>query len=363
MDQNLEKHQYIHQHQHQHQTATDDGSHCSNCGAPLAPGARFCEECGAPQGGNRCVSCGAEIKPGMAICPVCGCPATTNCTFCGSEMAPGQTFCPECGNPRGGITCPECGTLNFRSFCRKCNHPLNPMALYAVEQAKADPRYQRALKLAEEMQTLEDQIQLLEQQLAQQKLQQAAPAQTLDTALKIDAATQKLLDEFAQLERARGHAPTEAPKPQQASKPQQQQQQAKPQQLSLGSTGGSGGDLDLSGGGSSFADTAAKLAQLKAQYAAKVKEFQAEIDQMVPNPADPPEVQRNFACAHMITTTSKVTTVTKQTQRIAWVCNRCHIWHNKPSECGVREFGGKWVTKDVITTSVSEVVSNSSIKL
>ena len=84
---------------------------------------------------------------------------------------------------------------------------------------------------------------------------------------------------------------------------------------------------------------------------------------MVPNPADPPEVQRNFACAHMITTTSKVTTVTKQTQRIAWVCNRCHIWHNKPSECGVREFGGKWVTKDVITTSVSEVVSNSSIKL
>ena len=293
----------------------------------------------------------------MAICPVCGCPATSNCTFCGSEMSMGEMFCPECGNPRGGITCPECGTLNFRSFCRKCNHPLNPMALYAVEQAKADPRYQRALKIAQEMQDLEDQIQLLEQQLAQQKLQQsAAPQKTLDMEVAIDAATQKLLDEFAQLERARGNAPkpTAAPKP--AAAP------AKPQQLSL-SGGSGGGDISLGGGGGSFADTSAKLAQLKAQYAAKVKEFQAEIDQMVPNPADPPEVQRNFACAHMISTTSKVTTVTKQQQRIAWVCNRCHIWHNKPSECGVQEFGGKWVTKEVLVSTTRDVTSSSEIKL
>lgn len=317
-------------------------------------------------GGNRCVSCGAQINEGMAICPVCGGPATTNCTFCGSEMSLGEMFCPECGNPRGGITCPECGTLNFRSFCRKCNHPLNPMALYAVEQAKADPRYQRALKIAQEMQELEDQIQLLEQQLAQQKLQQsAAPQKTLDMEVAVDAATQKLLDEFAQLERARGNAPkpTAAPNPAAApAKPQQQQQTAKPQQLSL-SGGSGGGDISLGGGGGSFADTSAKLAQLKAQYAAKVKEFQAEIDQMVPNPADPPEVQRNFACAHMISTTSKVTTVTKQQQRIAWVCNRCHIWHNKPSECGVQEFGGKWVTKEVLVSTTRDVTSSSEIKL
>ena len=293
----------------------------------------------------------------MAICPVCGCPATSNCTFCGSEMSMGEMFCPECGNPRGGITCPECGTLNFRSFCRKCNHPLNPMALYAVEQAKADPRYQRALKIAQEMQELEDQIQLLEQQLAQQKLQQsAAPQKTLDMEVAIDAATQKLLDEFAQLERARGNAPKPTAAPNPAAAP------AKPQQLSL-SGGSGGGDISLGGGGGSFADTSAKLAQLKAQYAAKVKEFQAEIDQMVPNPADPPEVQRNFACAHMISTTSKVTTVTKQQQRIAWVCNRCHIWHNKPSECGVQEFGGKWVTKEVLVSTTRDVTSSSEIKL
>lgn len=278
-------------------------------------------------------------------------------------MSLGEAFCPECGNPRGGITCPECGTLNFRSFCRKCNHPLNPMALYAVEQAKADPRYQRALKIAQEMQELEDQIQLLEQQLAQQKLQEAQPAKVLDMSIHRDKATQDLLDEFEALMRNEGGA--QPPKPQaQAPKPAPKpvQQQAKPQQLSLGSGGGGGGDLDL-GGGSSFADTSAKLAKLKAQYAAKVQEFQAEIDLMVPNPADPPEVQRNFACAHKITTVSRVTEVQTRRERVAWVCNRCHIWHDNPSDCGVREFGGKWVYKDVHVSVSREVISSSEIKL
>lgn len=44
---------------------------CSNCGAELVPGAKFCFECGTPVV-RRCPSCGEEVPPKWKFCPYCG---------------------------------------------------------------------------------------------------------------------------------------------------------------------------------------------------------------------------------------------------------------------------------------------------
>ncbi len=50
---------------------------CANCGVALAPGTRFCQECGTPA-------------------PVAA-PQKRFCANCGKELAPAVRFCPECG--------------------------------------------------------------------------------------------------------------------------------------------------------------------------------------------------------------------------------------------------------------------------
>ena len=49
---------------------------CSQCGAEVRDGAKFCEICGAK----------IEEKPQPNVCPQCG-----------QEVAPGQVFCTNCG--------------------------------------------------------------------------------------------------------------------------------------------------------------------------------------------------------------------------------------------------------------------------
>lgn len=347
----MEKEQYRQPLQRQHTRqqaarATDAGRHCPKCGAPVTPDALFCEECGTSLPAHTCISCGAEIAPGVVICPQCGHPATTMCTFCGSEMNAGDAFCPECGNSRSGITCPECGTLNFRSFCRKCNHPLNPMALYAVEQAKADPRYQRACRLAEEIADMEEELARLEAAVAREKAAAAEPLLQVDDSVSEE--TRRLMEEFERLSReaspikARPAAPKPAPKPEAAP--------PKPAEFKIEAPAASGGsDIEISGPRGGISETEKRLAALKASYAEKVAEFQREIDQMVPNPADPPEIQRNFACAHKVTI--RATTYVKEKKRIGWICNQCHVFHNNPSECCVAEYGGKWITKEILVAT------------
>ena len=52
------------------------GPVCSGCGMNLAPGARFCSNCGTPV------------------------PQKSFCSNCGAEMAPGARFCSSCGTPK-----------------------------------------------------------------------------------------------------------------------------------------------------------------------------------------------------------------------------------------------------------------------
>ena len=97
---------------------------------------------------------------GLALCPHCGRPLCTDkCSFCGEALEDDESFCTSCGNPRQGIKCPTCGTLNFRSFCRHCNTPLNELAQKAIEKARRHPIVARTKQLAQELQELQERIQ------------------------------------------------------------------------------------------------------------------------------------------------------------------------------------------------------------
>ena len=48
----------------------------ASCGAAMAPGAKFCAECGTPAAQPRaCASCGKQLQAGAKFCPDCGTPA------------------------------------------------------------------------------------------------------------------------------------------------------------------------------------------------------------------------------------------------------------------------------------------------
>lgn len=344
LEKELRREQYQQQESVRQQTAaaTQPSAHCHVCGAALEPGAMFCEECGAPQGAGSCGHCGAAIQPGMGICPVCGHPATTNCTFCGSAMDAGQMFCGECGNSRGGITCPDCGTLNFRNFCRKCNRPLNAMALQAVEEALRDPKFIHAKKLADEILDIEEEIARLEAELAR------PPERVLEVDDTMSASTRRLLEEFASLSGQPG-TPKAAPK---AKAAEPETRKAAPTMSVSEPSAKRPASAPASGGGAGGSDfgPADRLEQLRQQHRAKAAELQASLAAMVPDPAAPPQVKRDYVCARMVTTVS----TTKRTRQIrtGWVCNRCNVWHKVPSECAFEEYGGVWQT-DTITETIS----------
>ena len=51
----------------------DKRAACAKCGASLAPGAKFCPECGTRIEAKRyCIECGAEITDKAKFCPACG---------------------------------------------------------------------------------------------------------------------------------------------------------------------------------------------------------------------------------------------------------------------------------------------------
>ena len=310
-------------------------SRCPNCGAPIAAGAKFCEECGASLGGDK--------------------PAGTFCTFCGSEISGNEALCPECGNPRGGIVCPDCGTLNYRSFCRKCDRPLNPMALYAIEKAKSDPRVKRAVAVKRELDQMEAEIARLEKLVANESHPTSTDA-LMDTSVEQSEATRRLMEDFAEL------SGTSSEPAQQEQRPQPTQQQ---QQSVEKATQESAPVIDWGSDSQSHNPGAAasQLEELKKQYAAKSAEFQQALNDLIPDPADPPEIQRNFACAAMVTILTTTTTVTKERKRVAWVCNKCNIRHTSPSDCGVREFGGNWIYEDITKVKKTTTASTHSVNL
>ncbi len=69
---------------------------CAKCGASMAANAKFCPECGTPNG-VVCPKCKATVAPGAKFCPECGQSLVANCPKCNAPVTPGSKFCLECG--------------------------------------------------------------------------------------------------------------------------------------------------------------------------------------------------------------------------------------------------------------------------
>ncbi len=97
------------------EAANKDGSGMAGMGVGMGAGAAmgqmFAQSMGNPaaaaapaaapmqQPGAVCTNCGARIQAGSKFCPECGAKQNVSafCTNCGKEIAAGAKFCPECG--------------------------------------------------------------------------------------------------------------------------------------------------------------------------------------------------------------------------------------------------------------------------
>lgn len=289
---------------------------CPNCGARVGSGMMFCEECGARLGANSCRHCHATIEPRTVLCKECGKPlAADKCTFCGNRIPAGVRFCPECGNPRDGIACSKCGTLNFRSFCRRCNEPLNEMAREEIKRAQADPRFQRAMQIAEQLAELEQKIRELQgNNLNIESM--TAPSQLSDDALNILAQYRNLIASVGAVTPVENKDEVPMPTEKKTSLPQNK---TNPKH-------------DEKGCG---------IDDMMEQYRLLTEKIQEELTAMIPEPKATPEQKRNFFCARKVTLTS-TQKVTRKTP-VCWICNLCGCQHRQPSECARPDLGGQWI--------------------
>lgn len=303
-------------HEHVGKSYSTEHCQCSQCGASVEPGQHFCEECGNPIGANKCPHCHQTVDLNFALCPHCGYPLHTGvCSFCGETLDEDESFCSSCGNPRKGISCPTCGTLNFRSFCRHCNTPLNELAQKAMEKARKHPIIARTKTLAKELQELQQCIEKMLDEVCDDQDKAVLPDEQEQHVSNLDLL---LLDKYKRLF---ANANMSIKKTSGSFCPQKTESQKRRSLI----------DKD----------------QLKVAieaYESKAMEMRNALEQLLPDPSDPPEEQRNFLCACLMETYATV--VTKSRVMTEWVCNFCGCHHKTPSECTRPELGGTWLYED-----------------
>ncbi|MDR1756116.1 MAG: zinc ribbon domain-containing protein [Culturomica sp.] len=290
----------VHQTAEKSQTTTYQ---CPNCGTLHSASDNFCSECGAGLNGNSCAHCGAETEPDWEICPACGHNLQAElCSFCGGAMEADNAFCPECGNPRTGIVCPGCHTLNFRSFCRKCNAPLNTQAQEALAEARKDPKMQQVFAIAQELAELEA-------FLLSPPEDQAAPPEIPE----LSAENRELINQYKDLLAAfRGQEiqekteepPVETPKPEPKPKP-------------------------------GFSVHIASKEDAMKKYREKLADMQATLASMTPDASLTPQLQRDYYSARKV----KV----QEPNRLYWVCYAYECCHDYPNECSKPWKGGRYM--------------------
>ena len=268
---------------------------------------------------DACPYCGKIIKGTEEFCPHCGCPLAPYCTFCGAEVPPGEESCPECGMSRAGVACPRCGTINARAYCRNCNEPLTPAARKEVERAKKDPVYLKAAELAVRMAELQ---QLMDDtpeggliDVGGDGSESPKPARELPPDIL------RLKEMLASVQSG-GPAPARPdPAPKQQAAPAKTRSKRK------------------------------SKAELQAEYEKMKAELNSTLEHMVPPAGSTPQEQRNYYSARRISVIQKV----KSNNPVAWVCNYCGCWHNKPSECCEPWHGGTWIYEDKTITVTKEL--------
>lgn len=253
---------------------------------------------GEKEGQGKCAHCGAVVEPGYEICPVCGWKLVDYCTFCGAPMQPGDMDCPECGLPSDGLVCPDCNIRNFRPFCRQCGLPLSRASRKAVEKAKLDPKVQKAARLLKAVAELKTE---LEGGLPGGEQQEEAPPQEpTEGELRLQELMAKV-----------GFTAASRPKA-----------------------------------------TARRMGrsreEILAEYKKAVEEANKAMEEMLPPAGSTPQEQRNYFTARKVAVTELIEEkwyTVKVKSIMGWECNRCHVVHSDPSQCCVREFGGKWITR------------------
>lgn len=277
--------------------------------------------------GARCPHCNAEVKASYAVCPECGRSLTPGkCSFCGAAMRPGMKFCTQCGQSSEGVICPECGTLNSRNFCRKCNTPLTPGGLKAIEAARCDPAYLAAVQKARELAEMHAMIEELQQE-----------AQRTQTEVGLSDADKALLDEYADI---LGSIGAYAPRPTET-------RQAEPQP-----------------GRCVYQDKAMNLEEIMAAYREKSQEMNDALAAMVPPPEFTPEQQRDYYSARKVASIhNEYATDWSNYHPTLWQCNYCGFKHHQPSECCEPQLGGVWlfVSPEEYEREHSQIVSQSLI--
>lgn len=277
-----------------------------------------------------CPNCGEEVRATYEICPHCGFPLHTGtCTYCGAPMDADDMFCGECGGSRKGVTCPECGTLNFRSFCRNCNAPLDELAQQEMEKAKNDPIFGRMLTLAKRMAELEEQMEAVamgtyqpEGEVEEEEEERVAD---FTQVAELTEEEKALVEQYKQMMEQMGMAVVEPPKPEapkaEAPKPAAPKKRAKLE--------------------------APDLSALQEEYRQGLQEMSDLMSQLIPDPGTTPQIQRNYYSARKL----PVFRTEVVHEPAEWVCNFCGCHHRQPSECAEPQLGGTWVYNSYTVTT------------
>ena len=83
------------------------------------------------------------------------------------------------------------------------------------------------------------------------------------------------------------------------------------------------------------------------EYRKTVEEANKAMETMLPPAGMTPQEQRNYATARkvaMMEVMEERWYGIPVTKTMGWECNECHVLHRDPSECAVKEYGGKWIT-------------------
>ena len=249
--------------------------------------------------GTVCPHCGATVNSGDAVCLSCGRSLIPGkCSFCGAPMKPNGKFCTKCGQSVEGVKCPQCGTLNSRNFCRKCNTPLTPRALKAIEAAKRDPKFKVVEKKAEELAELQSLIEEIQ-----------SGASETQPVPQLSEEDRQLINEYASLLDSIG-----VEKPQ--VKPAEKQEEAKRK---------------------TYEAKGMSLEDIMKAYKEKAAEMDEALAALTPPPDFTPEEQRDYFSARKIARLD-------QPVPMLWKCNLCGCLHPCPSECAEPQLGGVWVT-------------------
>ncbi|MBR4822934.1 MAG: zinc ribbon domain-containing protein [Bacteroidales bacterium] len=242
--------------------------------------------------GGHCPNCGVHIEPEYEICPECGWKLVNYCTFCGAPMLPGDQDCPECGMPADGVICPDCNIRNFRPFCRQCGKPLSRAARKAVEKAKQDPKVQEAARLLVRVSELQAELDGADSY-------EEGPSEPTESELRFREMMSKV-------------GFTEAEKPKATKRKMGRSRE-----------------------------------EIMAEYQKALEEANKAMEEMLPPAGSTPQEQRNFYTARKVAVMEIIEEkwygIPIQ-KTMGWECNKCHVLHNNPSECAVKEFGGKWIT-------------------